>query len=109
MSLLAGRRLRLLVALLALWGALMFAHAAPPSSEEGGTVGKVGSGLPSGSVFRGAPPLHHVSAGAVHTSDVFVQGGFRSNRGWPGHRHPKTAIPQTVPGDTEVQTAPQLT
>ena len=60
MSLLAGRRLRLLVALLGLWGALMFAHAAPPSPEEGGTVGKVGSGLPSGSVFRGAPTLHQV-------------------------------------------------
>ena len=66
MSVLAGRRLRMLVALLALWGALVFAHAAPPSSEEGGTVAKVGSGLPSGSVFRGAPPLHQ--AGGRGTS-----------------------------------------
>ena len=43
----------------------MFAHATPPSPEEGGTVGKVGSGLPSGSVFRGAPPLHQVGGGGA--------------------------------------------
>ena len=49
-----------MLALLALWGGLVLAHAAPPSPEEGGAVGKVGSGLPSGSVFRGAPPLHQV-------------------------------------------------
>ena len=40
---------------------------------------------------------------ASHSS---AQGGSRSNRGWPGHRHPKTATPQTVPKDTEAQTAP---
>ena len=54
----ARRQWRMLVAVLALGGALLFAHAAPPSPEKGRAVGKVGSGLPSGSVFRGAPPLH---------------------------------------------------
>ena len=43
----------------------MFAHAAPPSPEEGGTVGKVGSWLPSGSVLRGPPPLHQVVGGGT--------------------------------------------
>ena len=60
MRLLAGRELRMLVALLVLWGALLLAHTAPPSPEEGGAVGKVGSRLPSGSVFRGPPRLHQV-------------------------------------------------
>ena len=36
----------------------------------------------------------------------FAQGGSRGNRGWPGHRHPKTATPRAVPRDTEAQTPP---
>ena len=45
---------------------------------------------------------------STRTSYSFAQGGSRSNRGWPGQRHPKTATQQTVPGDTKAQTAPQI-
>ena len=37
----------------------------------------------------------------------FAQGGSRTNRSWPGHRHPKTATPHKLyHKGTEAQTAP---
>ena len=43
---------------------------------------------------------------SMRPSYSFAPGGSRSNRGWPGHWHPKTATPQTVPKDTEAKKAP---
>ena len=43
----------------------MLAHTAPPSPEEGGTVGRVGSWLPCRSVLRGAPRLHQLGGGGT--------------------------------------------
>ena len=43
---------------------------------------------------------------SIRASDSFAQGESRGNWGWPGHRHPKTTTPQTVPGDTEAHTSP---
>ena len=42
------------------------------------------------------PPGQAVHLQSMRPSYSFAQGGSRSNRGWPGHRHPKTATPQTV-------------
>ena len=45
---------------------------------------------------------------STHASYSFSQGGSRSNRGWPGRRHPETTTPRTSNrGQTETQTAPQ--
>ena len=57
------------------------------------------------------PPCHPVT----HTYDPsrcpcsFSHCGSRRNRGWPGHRHPETATPETRRREhTETQTPPQL-
>ena len=52
------------------------------------------------------PPGQAAHLQSMRPSCSFAQGGSRSNRGWPGHRHPKTGTPETVPRDAEAQTAP---
>ena len=51
------------------------------------------------------PPGQAAHLQSMRSSCSFAQGGARSNRRWQGHRHPETATPQTVPKDTEAQTA----
>ena len=53
------------------------------------------------------PPGQAAHSQPIRPSYSFAQGGSQGNRGWPGHRHPKTTTQEAVPGDTEAQTPPR--
>ena len=53
------------------------------------------------------PPGQAVHLQPIRPPYSSAQAGSRGNRGWPGHRHSKTATPQAVPRDAEAQTPPR--